>query len=1523
MQRKTLLSACIALALSGQGWAADITEIETTTGEKKNTNVTCPADPGKLSPEELKRLPSECSPVVEQNLMPWLATGAATALITALAIVELNDDDDHHHRNNSPLPPTPPDDNSDDTPVPPTPGGDEIIPDDGSDDTPTPPKPISFNNDVILDKTAKTLTIRDSVFTYTENADGTISLQDSNGRKATINIWQIDEANNTVALDGVSADGATKWQYNHNGELVITGDNATVNNNGKTIVDGKDSTGTEIAGNNGKVIQDGILDVSGGGHGIDITGDSATVDNKGGMTVTDPDSIGILIDGDKAIVNNDGDNAISNGGTGTQVNGDEATVNNNGKTTVDGQGSTGTEIAGNNAVVNQDGTLDVSGGAHGIDITGNGAIANTTGAITVADTDSVGIQVDGNDVTVSNDGDSTITNGGTGTQVNGNDAQVNNTGNTTVDGKNSTGTEITGNNGTVNLDGSLIVTGGAYGVEIVGDSATLNNEGDISVADEGSIGVLINGEKATVSNTGDVNVSNNATGFDITTNEGNISLAGSMQVGDFSTGMDLNGNNNSVTLAAKDLNVTGQKATGVNISGDANTVKITGNVVVDKDQTADNAADYFYDPSVGINVNGSDNNITLDGKLTVVADSELTTNSYTQFDGSQENITGLSIAGDGNTFRLNGGIQLVGEANKLTDGSTIASERKGSGKVPLVSVDGKSSVHLNGDSTISGDVLLGNTQIIDLRNGAMLDVGADATINMQVDTYERYAMSADHLIDASSGSQLVNNGDINLRSIGFAAITGEDSFGSNTGNLTLSQYLDGLFANGGYGYLATKGASVVNTGTITTKVAEQESVINLGASLGFNDLVFYNAANSMTGLSAKTHGYVLNENGGKIEMFGRGNVGMLAIDESTAENAGQITLDALWVDVNDTTTLRDNIGNDARGYSVGMGVGTDAGSGPRKNATAVNQQSGVITVYNAGIGMAAYGAGNTVINQGTINLEKNGNYDSSLGVNSLIGMAAYNSGTAINDQTGVININADNGQAFYSTGNGVILNYGTICVNTNCLTGNDYNDTDSYTSILYTGGDVITAQSETQKSEPKKPTISDKKDGNVVNSGALSGADIAISSGKLVNTSTGTINNAIIINGGALSNEGSVAKVTQNAGTFNNTGSVNSRMTQTGGTFNNQQGGTVKNGSRLANSAIANNMGIWSLGDTSSGGNASMLEINNNAVFKNSGDFILDNSKNAVHLNQSGTFYNTGKMLLSNSSHNGVLNFWGGNGRFINGGIADVTAKSLAVSASDAGSSNAFFWNQSNGVVNFDKDSGVAVKFTHSNYVAQNDGTMNISGNNAIAMEGDKNARLVNNGTINLGTSGTTDTGMIGMQLDSGTTADAVIENNGAINIYANNSFAFSMLGSVGHLVNNGTVTIADGVTGSGLIKQGDSVNIEGVNGNNGNNSEVHYADYTLPDVPGSSVSVAASTPSSDGSQNKLNGYVVGTSSDGSAGKLKVNNASLKGVSVNTGFTAGTSSTSVTFDNVVQGSNLTDAETITSTSVVWNAQGTS
>ncbi|ENC0774493.1 autotransporter domain-containing protein, partial [Escherichia coli] len=1053
MQRKTLLSACIALALSGQGWAADITEVETTTGEKKNTNVTCPADPGKLSPEELKRLPSECSPLVEQNLMPWLSTGAA-ALITALAVVELNDDDDHHHRNNSPLPPTPPDDESDDTPVPPTPGGDEIIPDD-PDDTPTPPKPVSFNNDVILDKTEKTLTIRDSVFTYTENADGTISLQDSNGRKATINLWQIDEANNTVALEGVSADGATKWQYNHNGELVITGDNATVNNNGKTTVDGKDSTGTEINGNNGKVIQDGDLDVSGGGHGIDITGDSATVDNKGTMTVTDPESMGIQIDGDKAIVNNEGESTITNGGTGTQINGDDATANNNGKTTVDGKDSTGTEINGNNGKVIQDGDLDVSGGGHGIDITGDSATVDNKGTMTVTDPESIGIQIDGDQAIVNNEGESTITNGGTGTQINGNDATANNSGKTTVDGKDSTGTKIAGNIGIVNLDGSLTVTGGAHGVENIGDNGTVNNKGDIVVSDTGSIGVLINGEGATVSNTGDVNVSNEATGFSITTNSGKVSLAGSMQVGDFSTGVDLNGNNNSVTLAAKDLKVVGQKATGINVSGDANTVNITGNVLVDKDKTADNAAEYFFDPSVGINVYGSDNNVTLDGKLTVVSDSEVTSRQSNLFDGSAEKTSGLVVIGDGNTVNMNGGLELIGEKNALADGSQVTSLRTGYSYTSVIVVSGESSVYLNGDTTISGEFPLGFAGVIRVQDKALLEIGSGATLTMQdIDSFEHHGTRTPELTYADSGAKIVNKGTVEIQNLGFAFVTGENTTGINSGTISLLQNGKDP-APSPIVLLATNGGSATNAGTITGKVTEQHSVFNKYSTGTSNSFIFNNDVSSITGLVAQSNSTIINTDSGIIDLYGRGSVGMLAIADSTAENQGKITLDSMWVDANDTTAMRDIASNSAIDFGTGVGVGTDSYSGAGKNATAINQLGGVITIYNAGAGMAAYGASNTVINQGTINLEKNGNYDDSLAANTLVGMAVYEHGTAINDQTGVININVGTGQAFYNDGTGTIVNYGTICTFGVCQSGNEYNNTDDFTSLIYTGGDTI------------------------------------------------------------------------------------------------------------------------------------------------------------------------------------------------------------------------------------------------------------------------------------------------------------------------------------------------------------------------------------------------------------------------------------------------------------------------------------
>ncbi|RCC77659.1 autotransporter domain-containing protein [Escherichia coli] len=1697
MQRKTLLSACIALALSGQGWAADITEIETTTGEKKNTNVTCPADPGKLSPEELKRLPSECSSVVEQNLMPWLVTGAATALITTLAIVELNDDDDHH-RNNSPLPPTPPDDDSDDTPVPPTPGGDEIIPDDGPDDTPTPPKPISFNNDVILDKTEKTLTIRDSVFTYTENADGTISLQDSNGRKATINLWQIDETNNTVALEGMSADGATKWQYNHNGELVITGDNTTVNNTGKTIVDGKGATGTEIAGNNAVVNQDGELDVSGGGHGIDITGDSATVDNKGGMTVTDPDSIGIQIDGDKAVVNNDGDNAISNGGTGTQVNGDEATVNNNGSTTVDGkdstgteingdkaivnndgdstildggtgtritgddatannsgnttvdgqgstgteiagnnavvnqdgeldvsggghgiditgdsatvdnkggmtvtdpdsigiqidgdkavvnndgdstildggtgtritgddatannsgsttvdgQGSTGTEIAGNNAVVNQDGTLDVSGGGHGIDITGDSATVDNKGGMTVTDPDSIGIQIDGDKAVVNNEGDNAISNGGTGTQVNGDEATVNNngkttvdgkdstgteingdkaivnndgdstildggtgtritgddatannSGNTTVDGQGSTGTEIAGNNAVVNQDGLLDVSGGGHGIDITGDSATVINKGNITVTDKDSVGVLINGERATFANTGHIDVNNSATGMSITTSEGAISQAGSMNVGDFSTGMALSGNNNSVTLAAKDLNVTGQKATGVNISGDNNAVDIAGNILVDKDQTADNAADYFFESSVGVNVTGNNNTVSLNGELTVVSDSELTSRSHGKRDGSQENISGLIVSGDNNTISLNGGIQFIGEQKILADGSDIASLRKGFSDTSIISVDGNSSVYLNGTSTIGGDLPLGYTSIIQLKNKAILEIGRDALLGVKdIKSFNNYYEPVPKIIKATTGSKVINNGNIDIQNIGFISVSGEDTSGTNNGNITLSQYDYGNMMSGTNALLSTDGGSVVNNGTIIGKVMEQSSVINRFETTDVTyDELFNNSVTGITGMLSKTGAMGINNVNGIIDMYGRGSVGMLAVTQAIIENAGTIKLDSLWVDANDTTALPDNIAiSNARYYGAGMAVGSDSYGSPDANVTAINQLGGVISVYNAGVGMAAYGGSNMVINQGTINLEKNENYSSSLSANTLVGMAVYQHGTAINDKTGVININVDTGQAFYNDGTGTILNYGEIN-----LLGSPMDSADPHMGATPDNLDLLSAL-----------TGSGETDMRTASSGGF------VTTKALANYGNETLNSNVTAKAWlynqdkanlTINGELSVGQGLENSGlldsdTISAAANVYNRasgsiitdllMLTSGNSFFNQ--GNFS-GSIVGNSYRQNVVNTGSMTVTADGTSL----IGGSFVLYNEAGAILSNSNSAV-----------------SGGENAIVNITRTSDSLaqVNRGTITATNGYSAIKTASTGSNSngKWIWNTDTGVISGVNPNAPLIDLGRG-YNFANAGTINVQGDGAVAISGGTTSytvQLVNSGTINVGTAqgkadGTNGTGLIGIK---GNGRETTINNaqSGVINVYADNSWAFG--GQTKTIINNGEINL--------LCDMGCDIYAPGTTGTlNDHNSTT---DIIVPAATSTPTQGSVPTvPADSSAQQKLTNYTIGTNSDGTSGMLKANNLVISdNVKVNTGFSAGTADTTVVINDVFKGENISGAENISSSTVMWNAQG--
>ncbi|HBD2921588.1 TPA: autotransporter domain-containing protein, partial [Escherichia coli] len=157
---------------------------------------------------------------------------------------------------------------------------------------------------------------------------------------------------------------------------------------------------------------------------------------------------------------------------------------------------------------------------------------------------------------------------------------------------------------------------------------------------------------------------------------------------------------------------------------------------------------------------------------------------------------------------------------------------------------------------------------------------------------------------------------------------------------------------------------------------------------------------------------------------------------------------------------------------------------------------------------------------------------------------------------------------------------------------------------------------------------------------------------------------------------------------------------------------------------------------------------------------------------------------------------------------------------------------------------------------------------------------------------------------------------SGVINVWADKSSAFG--GTMKQLINNGTVNLY------GYYSSFYADDYKGP-------SAEHTADITAPapTTPGGQGSVpgfgiTAPAPTVPGGQGdvpvSLAGYVVGTNANGTAGTLNVSRASLNGVQIDTGFTAGTAARQVTFTDVVKGANLQNVDAIESTSIVWKAE---
>ncbi|ENG3590556.1 autotransporter adhesin BigA [Salmonella enterica] len=1375
---------------------------------------------------------------------------------------------------------TPPDDSGDDDVTPPDDSGDDDVtpPDDSGDDDDTPPDDsvITFSNGVTIDKGKDTLTfdsfkldngsvLEGAVWNYSEQ-DNQWQLTTADGKTLNVTGWDVTDANAAV-IEGTQENGLY-WKYDSRGYLIIADDKTTVisgddqahNSDRGMDISGQDRTGVIISGDRTVNTLTGDSSVTDGATGMVISGDGTTNTISGHSTVDN--ATGALISGNGTTTNFAGDIAVSGGGTAIIIDGDNATIKNTGTSDISGAGSTGTVINGNNARVNNDGDMTITDGGTGGHITGDNVVIDNAGSTTVSGADSTALYIDGDNALVINEGNQTISGGAVGTRIDGDDAHTTNTGDIAVDGVGSAAVIINGDNGSLTQAGDLLVTDGAMGIITYGTGNEAKNTGNATVRDADSVGFVVAGKQNTFSNKGDINVSLDGTGALVSGDTSQVTLDGDINV-----------------TSVQDSESIFRAATGVSVSGDSNTVDITGNVNINADYGQDDLAQSDT-PIIGVTVSGDGNDVALNGALNI-DDKDLSAVS-----GQYLDVIGLNVTGDDNNVEIGGGINII-HGEQPDDGY--------SAEVIGINVSGNSNVTLSGHSAIDTNTIMGGHVILaQVSNGGSLILNDDSVIEVTssyipTGYYTDYAL----LMANGSGASVENKGDITSYGVYYIMRADNGAEISNSGNILSYTTGDGsniedrsaiVRANG-------KGSVVRNKADGDITVISDQTPRSSGG-YGAYPVKWYN--HTFYAMLAADYGDVVNDKGATIHLQGAGVYGVAA-SRGTASNAGDIYLDAFVPTLDDENNITStSYWQPSSLYltSSGMVAGSTDADG---DATAIN--TGNITVNNAGFGMMALNGG-TAINQGVITLTADDGVTGQ--ADELVGMAALNGGVVINDTSGVINIDADYGQAFLSDSSSYIINNGSINLN-----GSPMDDTDSHMGGTPT--DKIWIQS--------LPGSGDS-DTRTSDTGFFT-------AGTLANYGTETLNGDVDVNGGWLYNEAGASLT------------VNGTVTINGGA------NALANYGTLDADAISTWHSLFNEADGSI--TTDLLTLNGDVTFYNNGDFtgsiagtsyqqeivntgdmtVAEDGKSLV--SGSFYFYNEEDATLTNSGsaveggENTIINLTRANDSLtqVNSGTITATNGYSAITTVNGSNDPKWIWNTATGVINGINPDAPLINLGRG-YNFGNQGTINVQGDNAVAISGGTSSyviNLVNSGTINVGTEqgkedGTNGTGLIGIKGNGNATT---INNtaDGVINVYADDSYAFG--GKTKAIINNGEINL--------LCDSGCDIYAPGTTGTQ--NDHNGTADIVIQDATTAPTEGSIPTPPADpNAPQQLSNYIVGTNADGSSGTLKANNLVIgDNVKVDTGFTSGTADTTVVVDNAFTGSNIQGADNITSTSVVWNAQG--
>ena len=289
------------------------------------------------------------------------------------------------------------------------------------------------------------------------------------------------------------------------------------------------------------------------------------------------------------------------------------------------------------------------------------------------------------------------------------------------------------------------------------------------------------------------------------------------------------------------------------------------------------------------------------------------------------------------------------------------------------------------------------------------------------------------------GYDIENGGNVTVGDNGVAIYSkrkaGGPSTVTNTGNVTVG-------ANNATALFLENGGNLnLNAGTLNVG-AGSYGVVAIG-----NDSFTYNnnAAVNVNLGNGSTYFYSNNPttnftNNVALNTTSKGVYGISTV--GTVTNSANFTLgdESVGVLYNGTGTAKNTanirVGNsdvENENYAIGMAT---------KTGTIENDSTGTITVGSSGIGLFADGANSKAINRGTINLNGDkamGMYldNGAQGVNygtirangtakEAVGVVVQHHAKFINETTGVVDINSEDGYAFFKATGGTIVNKGTI-----------------------------------------------------------------------------------------------------------------------------------------------------------------------------------------------------------------------------------------------------------------------------------------------------------------------------------------------------------------------------------------------------------------------------------------------------------------------------------------------------------------